>query len=216
MSVATAKRPGAVGRVRSRQAGNPTGWLGRIVGRAMVKDTADTNDHAVALLELREPSTVLEIGFGQGRTAELLVAAGHTVLGVDSSPTMVRQATTRNRSASRDGRASLQLGDGVHVPFSDGVADAALTAHTIYFMPDQAATFRDVARVLRPGASLVVACRTSDEPIPGWIDPDVYNIMGADQIVALLGRSGFGQVEHHPPTESAHAVHYFVARRDVL
>jgi Phosphotransferase enzyme family len=80
-----------IGRLRSRQSGHPSGPLGRVVGRAMVRDTAAANDRALARLDLTEPRTILNVGFGQGRTAAVLLEAGHRVLGVDSSPTMVRQ-----------------------------------------------------------------------------------------------------------------------------
>ncbi len=145
MNTATPSRPGALGRVRSRQAGLPTGLLGRIVGRAMVKDAAATNDRALAVLDLARPRIVLDVGFGQGRTAAILLRDGHRVIGVDPSTTMVKQATARNRRACRDGRATLRHGDGITIPFPDRTADAAITAHTIYFMPDPAATIADIA-----------------------------------------------------------------------
>ena len=37
-----AARPGALARFRSRQSGHPSGLIGRLFGRAMVKDTAST------------------------------------------------------------------------------------------------------------------------------------------------------------------------------
>ena len=75
MSTDTAARPGSMARFRSRQSGHPTGLVGRIFGRAMVKDTADANDRALAVLDLTAPSTVLEVGFGQGRTVAVLLDA---------------------------------------------------------------------------------------------------------------------------------------------
>ena len=59
----TVARPGAIARFRSRQSGHPSGPIGRIFGRIMVKDTADANDRAISLLDLTAPRTVLEIGF---------------------------------------------------------------------------------------------------------------------------------------------------------
>jgi SAM-dependent methyltransferase len=150
MTAATSP-PGLIARIRSRQSGHPTGLVGRIFGRAMVKDTADANDRALELLDLTGPRTVLEVGFGQGRTAAVLLGAGHHVLGADPSLTMVNQATARNRDACREGRADLRHSDGITIPFPAGAADAAFTVHTIYFMPDPAWTFADIARVLRPG-----------------------------------------------------------------
>jgi ubiquinone/menaquinone biosynthesis C-methylase UbiE len=205
-------RPGFVGRLRSRQAGHPSGLLGRIVGRLMVKDTAGANDRALAKLDLTTPRTILDVGFGQGRTAAVLVRAGHRVLGVDPSATMVSQATARNRAACRDGRAVLHHGDGITIPFPDDSADAAITAHTVYFMPDPAATFADIARVLRPGGTLVIACRTSDDDTPAWIDPHIYRIRSADEITAMLRAAGFDRVVHEPGEAGTHFIHLFVAR----
>jgi SAM-dependent methyltransferase len=212
MTASTDRRPGFVGRLRSRQAGHPTGLLGRIVGRLMVRDTADANDRALTKLDLTQPRTVLDIGFGQGRTAAVLVRAGHHVLGVDSSPTMVTQATARNRAACRDGRATLRHGDGITIPFPDDGADAAITAHTIYFMPDPAATIADIARVLRPGGTLVIACRTSDDDTPAWIDPNIYRIRTADELTTILRTAGFDHIQHEPGDDESHFVHLFIAR----
>ena len=205
-------RPGRIGRLRSRQAGLPSGLLGRVVGRAMVKDTADANDLALAALDLTQPCTVLDVGFVQGRTAAILIEGGHLVLGVDPSPTMVSQATARNRAACRDGRAVLKLGDGVTVPFADDTADAAITVHAIYFMPDPAATIAEIARVLKPGATLAIACRTTDDETPNWMDPDVYRIRSTDEIHGMLTTAGFQPIEHHRGDESNHSTHVFVAR----
>ncbi len=57
MNADVALRPGVIGRVRSRQSGLPSGLIGRIFGRAMVRDTADANDRALSLLPLDRPSS---------------------------------------------------------------------------------------------------------------------------------------------------------------
>ena len=206
-----ATRPGAIARFRSRQSGHPTGLVGRIFGRAMVKDTSDANDRALALLDLAAPRTVLEIGFGQGRTVAVLLDAGHHVLGADPSATMVKQATARNRSACHDGRAELRHSDGTTIPFDDDTADAAVSVHTVYFMPDPTATFTEIARVLRPSGTLVVACRTSDTPIPAWMDPDIYRIPTAAQVTETLTATGFDHVDHHIVNAARHELHLFAA-----
>lgn len=211
MTTDIAARPGAIARFRSRQSGHPTGLVGRIFGRAMVKDTAEANDRALALLDLTSLRTVLEIGFGQGRTAAVLLEAGHHVIGVDPSATMVKQASARNRTACRDGRADLRRSDGTTIPFADGAADAAFTVHTVYFMPDPAGTIAEIARVLRPGGSLVIACRTSDTPLPAWMDPAVYRIPTATQLTTMLADAGFECVDHRIADTSGHELHLFAA-----
>jgi ubiquinone/menaquinone biosynthesis C-methylase UbiE len=213
MTTANAQRPGLVGRFRSRQSGHPTGLIGRIFGRAMVKDTAAANDRAIELLDLHEPATVLEIGFGQGRTAAVLLGQGHRVFGVDRSPTMVAQATARNRTACRDGRATFVHGDGITIPFPDHSVDAAFTVHTIYFMPDPTATLTDIARVLRPGGRLVIACRTSDTPLPAWMDPGIYRVPTLTQLHAMLDAAspGYTDIAHHIAPAAGHDLHLVTA-----
>jgi len=211
MSADVAVRPGAVARFRSRQSGHPTGLVGRIFGRAMVKDTADANDRALALLDLTAPRTVLEVGFGQGRTAAVVLDAGHHVIGVDPSTTMVKQATTRNRTACRDRRADLRHSDGTNIAFDDNSADVAFSVHTVYFMPNPAATFTEIARVLRPGGTLVLACRTSDTPAPTWMDPDVYRIPTASGLTAMLTAAGFHRIDHHTVDTAGYELHLLAA-----
>jgi SAM-dependent methyltransferase len=211
MNATTAARPGVVGRFRSRQSGHPSGVIGRIFGRVMVKDTADANDTAIELLGLSEPSTVLEVGFGQGRTAAVLLANGHRVLGVDPSPTMVAQATARTRAAGREGRANLVHGDGITIPFPDHSADAAFTVHTIYFMPDPAATLADIARVVRPGGRLVIACRTSDTPLPDWMDRTVYRVPTAAQLDTMVTTAGYVDIDHRTVPNVGHDLHLVIA-----
>lgn len=209
-----ANQPGLAGRIRSRQAGYPSGLLGRIIGRVMVKDTAAANDRSLELLGLlqsSDPRTVLEIGFGQGRTVAKVIEHGHRVLGVEVSQTMVNQATARNRRACRHGRAELVPGDGRLIPFEDAAADVAFSVHTIYFMSDPQVTLIDAARVLRPGGRLVVACRVGDDPMPPWMDPSVYRIPTIHEITEMLTTAGFEDINYFVGDESTHSTHWFVA-----
>ena len=92
------------------------------------------------------------------------------------------------------------------------VADAALSVHTVYFMPDLAATLTDLARVLRPGGLLVLACRTSDAPVPGWMDPAVYQVPTASHLIGLLNSAGYEGVDRQVVEGDPEALHLFTAR----
>lgn len=70
---------------------------------------------------------------------------------------MVAQARACNRRGVRVGAVRLELSDGVRLPFDDGLADAALSVHTIHFMTDPATTFAEIARVFRAGGRLALA-----------------------------------------------------------
>ena len=124
---------------------------------------------------------------------------------------MVKQATARNRTACRAGRADLRHSDGTTIPFDDRTADVAFSVHTVYFMPDPTATFAEIVRVLRPGGTLVIACRTSDTSIPAWMDPDIYRIPTAPQLTSMLTSAGFDLVDHHVVDTAGYQLHLFAA-----
>jgi arsenite methyltransferase len=205
----TQTKHGLVNRIRSQQAGHPSGPLGRLIGKLMIKSTSASNDRALELLDLKESQTVLEVGFGQGRTTEIVLNQGHRVLGIEVSVTMLRQATARNRKACRDGRAKLVTGGGKLIPFDENTADAAFSAHTIYFMDDPQLTLAEIVRVLRPGARFVLASRTGDIEMPAWMDPNIYRIPTSAAIVDMFTAAGFVKVVRHDDEDPEHVVHWF-------
>lgn len=204
-------RPGAWARFRSRQSGCPSGPIGRLFGRLMVPTTAPANDAAIDALDLAIPSVVLEVGFGQGRTVARLAALGHQAVGIDPSPTMVRQARAHNRRAVQDGTVRLDAGDGIHLPLDDDLADAALTVHTIYFMDEPATTLAEIARVLRPGGTLALACVVSDDGLDPWKDPTVYRTPSINDIRDHFAAAGFIRLEHQRLDDPSD-VHVFTGR----
>lgn len=93
----------------------------------------------------------LDIGCGEGRLSRDLKARGHTVVGLDASPTMVAAA----REA--DPEIDVVLGDAAGLPFPDGHADLAIAFMSLQDVDDAAGAIREAARVLEPGGRLCFA-----------------------------------------------------------
>ena len=74
--------------------------------------------------------------------------------------------------------------------------DAALTVHTIYFMAQPTTTLTEIARVLRPGGTLVIACVVSDDGLDPWKDPAVYRTPTINDVRQHLQSAGFTDVDH--------------------
>lgn len=80
-------------------------------------------------------------------------------------------------------------------------------------MPDLTATLTDLARVVRPGGLLILACRTSDTPVPSWMDPAVYHVLTASDLIDRLSDAGFESVDHQVVDSSGpESLHLFAAR----
>jgi arsenite methyltransferase len=200
-----------VTRYLSGQAARPHGPVGRLLARIWVTETAAVNDVAVDLLAARSGQTVLEIGFGPGRSMGRLAASGVRVIGVDVSAAMLAVAAGRNADLYAAGRIELHEGDGTTLPVADHSVDAVLAVHTVYFWPDPAATLAEAARVLRPGGRLVLAFRAGEHALPRRFDLDVYRVPTTDQATGWLKAGGFADVQLHTRTDLAPTVVWLAA-----
>ena len=106
---------------------------------------------------------VLDAGCGPGLYAEELVARGAEVVAFDHGPKMVDLA--RNRLGERAMVRVHNLADPLDW-LEDHSFDAALLALVIHHVDDRVAALRELHRVLRPDAPLVVS---THHPTADWL-----------------------------------------------
>jgi len=186
-------------RYLSRQAANPHGLSGRLIGRLWVRETAKVNDAAVELLAPSPGESILEIGFGPGRTIGRLADRSASVTGVDVSDEMLQQATRRNSRLIDEQRVSLTVNDGTRLPLESDSVDAVLSVHNIYFWPEPETTINEIARVLRPGGRALLVFRGAEHPLPGRLDRSIYRAVTTQDAIEWLKAAGFGDVAHRSP-----------------
>jgi 2-polyprenyl-3-methyl-5-hydroxy-6-metoxy-1,4-benzoquinol methylase len=108
--------------------------------------------HVPLLRHLKE-ATVLEIGCGAGGFADWMAAQGaESVVGQDLSPLVIGRATEQ---FSRTNLA-FSVGDIQDIKFDDDRFDVVVSCETIEHVPAPAEAVRELARVLRPGGSLLL------------------------------------------------------------
>jgi demethylmenaquinone methyltransferase/2-methoxy-6-polyprenyl-1,4-benzoquinol methylase len=109
----------------------------------------------VSRLRLGPGAHVLDVATGTGAVAaELVRRHGCRVTGLDQSPEMLAAARERLRSAGLDGQVALVEGEAERLPFADASFDGLTVTYLLRYVDDPAATLRELARVLRPGAPL--------------------------------------------------------------
>ena len=96
-------------------------------------------------------SLTLDLGSGEGRLARELLAAGHRVIGFDSSPTMARLAATHAEPTD------TVVADLAHLPLRAASADLAVACLSLQDVDDLGGAVREAARVLRAGGRLLLA-----------------------------------------------------------
>lgn len=99
---------------------------------------------------------LLDAGCGPGVVLAAVGADFAKVCGLDLTPAMVERAKIACREADLAG-AQLQVGSMLAMPFDDGHFDAVVTRLTLHHLETPGDALREMARVLRPGGTLVVA-----------------------------------------------------------
>jgi len=142
----------------------------------------------VSRIDAGRESRVLDVATGTGLVARALVARyGCTVVGVDQSEGMLAEARRRSK-----GQVELVEASAEALPFDDASFDALTFTYLLRYVPDPAATLRELARVVRPGG--VVAGLEFGVPRGLWRPPwELYVRAGLPAAGALIG-SGWREV----------------------
>ena len=143
----------------------------------------------LTFLALQPGETVLDLGSGAGLDAFLAareVGPHGRVIGVDMTPEMIERA--RRNGA---GRANVEFRQGrlEALPVDDGSVDAVTSNCVINLVPDKAAVFREVRRVLRPGGRLVVSDILLDGALPPALASDLLAYVGC--VAGALRRADY-------------------------
>ncbi|MHB0976424.1 MAG: class I SAM-dependent methyltransferase [Candidatus Aquicultorales bacterium] len=100
---------------------------------------------------------ILDVGCGNGRDLDALAALRPeaTVVGLDFSPNMVREASSR-MARQGFGNIEVKVGDACALPFPGDYFDAIVCSEVVEHIPDYGAALTEFGRVLRPGGCAVL------------------------------------------------------------
>lgn len=123
--------------------------------RRLDRQALATREFRLPLYEragLRQARRVLDVGCGSGAvTADLAQATDGEVVAVDFDPLMAAKA----RAGLPD--ATVLRADGRALPFPDGRFDVAVCNLVLLWTPDPAALVAELARVVRPGGTVLAS-----------------------------------------------------------
>ncbi|MFW5470303.1 SAM-dependent methyltransferase [Knoellia sp. CPCC 206435] len=157
--------------------------------------------HALVLAELGpDDRRVLDLGCGVG-TAALYLAARRPVevVGVSISPDQIRRAERHAAAAAAGpgpGQVRFAVADFTALPSDLAGVDLAFAIESFVHADPAAAFFREAARVLRPGGTLVVIddVLAGDASHPrlddfrsGWHAPSVLSVAEAARLARVVG-----------------------------
>ena len=140
----------------------------------------------VSRLPVGPDDTVLDVACGTAAVSlELVQQRGCAVVGVDQSPEMLGEARRRIVLAAETQRVRLVEASAEELPFEDGSFDGLTAAYLLRYLNDLPAGLRELARVLRPGATAALL----DFGVPPGPVPRVAWDLWVDVGLPLLGRA---------------------------
>jgi demethylmenaquinone methyltransferase / 2-methoxy-6-polyprenyl-1,4-benzoquinol methylase len=185
----------------------------------------------VSALEMKEPAVIIDVATGTGKLArelERTVGAGGRVVGIDFCEPMLRKGQVQV-----DG-TMLVLATSESLPFPDNCFDGATIGFALRNVPDMEKTLREMARVMKPGGSVVCLEFSRPRrpimrslhrlyllrvlPIVGWLisgDKEAYlylprSIMefpSAEELRAVMEKAGLERVRFRLLTWGVVAIH---------
>jgi ubiquinone/menaquinone biosynthesis C-methylase UbiE len=121
----------------------------------------DPREFVLEAVAAAKPRRVLEVGGGEGETAERIVRElGVELVGIDQSEAMVAEQRARGIDA--------RVGDVQDLPFRDDEFDVAVAAWMLYHVPDLDRGLAELARVLKPGGVLVAVTNSVEHLQELW------------------------------------------------
>jgi SAM-dependent methyltransferase len=162
------------------------------------------------LLDIAATDHILDIGSGiGGPTRYMAHRFGCRVTGIDLTAEFCEVARHLTQLLGLQGRVKFELGDALAMPFAGGTFDGAYSMNVSMNIADKAGLYREIHRVLRPGAWLMlseIAKGTGEEldyPTP-WADSARTSFLSTpEETLRGLEEVGFEVVESRNTLEQA-------------
>ena len=158
------------------------------------------------LAELVAPTgdeRAIDSGTGTGAIAFALAPLVGSVVAVDLVPAMIEQARKR---APAFPNVELVVGDALALAYPDGAFDLGTTGRTLHHLERPDAAVAELARVVRPGGTVVVVDQIAADDAPSAVvqeeierlrDPSHVRTLPDDEIRSMLARAGLDVVRVH-------------------
>jgi len=200
----------------AKQLSNPEGEDGIKTGLMMQEGNGEMCRRTIDALQPANNDTILEIGPGNGAHLTYLLAKANDIRykGIDISETMVQQAKEINAATLQTGQAEFSVGNGVTLPYADGMFNRIFTVNTIYFWEKPEAQLNEIYRVLKPGGTFALAFRSKRfmQHLP--FTPFGFTLYDAEDAVRLLETAGFKPKQTLHETEESLSIMEMTMEKD--
>jgi len=171
----------------------------------------EATEEIAARVQAEAAHHLLDIGSGIGGPARYMAQRfGCRVTGIDLTPEFCAVAQHLTRLLKLDDRVDYRVGDALAMPFADASFDGAYSMNVSMNIADRAAFYREIYRVLRPGAWLLLSelaagnGRALDFPTPWARSADSSFLSSADETREGLIDAGFEVLQLQSTLQQSH------------
>lgn len=147
------------------QVRKPSRWLGRPFVWIMNSSHSSLTDWGLEHVVTGKDFTILDVGCGGGRTIQKLaaMASNGNVFGIDYAAGSVAVASRKNADLVQEGRVEICAGSVSQLPYPSNTFDLVTAIETQYYWPNLVSDMKEIRRVLKPGATLLVINEVYDK-----------------------------------------------------
>ena len=178
----------------------PTGFLGRLVSRLMIKGNRSYYETVLKDLKIQSNDKILEIGYGPGIGINLISKRFETcdIYGIDFSELMYTRATNRNKQFIDNNRVHLLFGDFVETDINTSGFDKIFCINVVYFWDDLQKPFEKVKSLLGDDGIFCFYMANKDELARlKFTSNDIFNKYSIEQISEALKSAGFREFDYY-------------------
>jgi len=169
-------------------------WLDRMDGNPLIQQV---KRRMLDVCPVGAGDQVLDVGCGLGHEARRLaerVGPHGRVVGMDANAAMIAEA--RKRAVGLALPIAFEVGDAQHVDFPGSTFDLCRAERVLRYLDSPAAAVKEMARLARPGGSVLVFDFDSDQTVVDAPDPALARRMAEVLDAAVpqpwVGRQLFG------------------------
>lgn len=164
--------------------------------------------YSLERMPLTADQHVLDVGCGIGGAVRYIATSvGCTVTGIDLTPEYIVAARELASRTGLGGKVAFEVASALEMPFGDESFDAAITVHVAMNIQDRPALYREIARVLKPGAAFCAydVMKKGGEPlvfpVPWAETAETSHLTQPEEMGSLLEQAGFIVTEVDDRTE---------------
>lgn len=141
-----------------KQFRRPNGGLGQVVGWLMAYKNKKRADWTFDNLQLQSGDNLLEIGYGPGVTLKKVAnqLTFGSIVGIDHSEIMLKQASKRNKQHIKNAKIKLEQGTIWDLEYPDNYFTTIYGSNVHFFWKNPVEEFSELVKLLKPNGKLVM------------------------------------------------------------